>query len=110
MKKCKSQRDLPWLNHNIKSRMRKRRKLYDTAKQINTKEAWDAYRKLRNKVNKMLETAHEEYRTRILDTAFSGRQRQFWKYIRAMKKSTSSIPTLTVNDHTITSAKDKAIA
>ena len=110
MKKCKSQRDLPWLNHNIKSQMRKRRKLYDTAKQINTKEAWDAYRKLRNKVNKMLETAHEEYRTRILDTAFSGHQRQFWKYIRAMKKSTSSIPTLTVNDHTITSAKDKAIA
>ena len=60
--------------------MKKRRKLYDIAKQLNTEEAWVAYRKLHNKVNKMLETAHEEYRTRILDTAFSDHQRQFWKY------------------------------
>ena len=71
--------------------------------------SWRAYRKICNKVNKMVQSAHEQYRTRILDTTFSGHQRQFWKYIKAMKKSTS-IPSLTVDDHTITNAKDKATA
>ena len=54
---------------------------------------------------------------RILDIAFSVQQRQFWKYIansvRAMKRNTSCIPSLKVNDHNVdylTDAKDKATA
>ena len=58
----------------------------------------------------MLETAHEKYRSQILDTSFSGHKRQFWKYIRTMKKSTSSIPTLMSDGYTLTNAKDKATA
>ena len=47
-------------------------------KQLNTEEAWGAYQKLRNQVSKMLETAHEKYRSQILDTSFSGHKCQFW--------------------------------
>ena len=56
----------------------------------------------------MVQSAHERCHTRIMDTTFSGQQRQFWKYIKAMKKDTSSIPSLTVNDQTVISAKEKA--
>ena len=55
----------------------------------------------------MVQSAHERYRTRILDINFPGQQRQFWKYIKAMKKDTSSVPSLTVNNRTIISAKEK---
>ena len=109
MKKYKnSHRNLPWINRSIKSHMKKRKKLYNTAKQLNTEEAWVNYRKSRNEVNNMLKAAHEEYRSRILDTSFSGHKRQFWKYIRTMKKNTSSIPTLISNGFILTNAKDKA--
>ena len=46
--------------------------------------------------------------TRILDTTSSVQQRQFWKYIKAMKKDISSIPSLKVNGWTVISAKEKA--
>ena len=75
-----------------------------------TEENWSAYRKARNEVNKMIKSAHERYRTRILDTSFPGQQRQFWKYIKAMKKSSSSIPSLSVGENVVTDAKEKATA
>ena len=88
--------------------MKHRRQLYDYAKQYNTKQSWSSYCKARNKVNIMVRSAHEWYRTRILDTTFSGQKYQFWKYIKAMKKDTSSTPSLTVDDRTVISAKEKA--
>ena len=83
--------------------------MHDYAKQYNTKESWSSYRKARNKVNIMVQSTHERYRTRILDTTFSGQQRQFWKYIKAMKKDTSSIPSLTADNWTVISAKKKLV-
>ena len=62
MKKWKSWKDLPQLNHVI---------------QFNTGEACDDYQNS----HKMLETAHEEYRSQTLDAAFSAHQQQLWKYI-----------------------------
>ena len=109
-KKLKSCKDLPWLTRDIKRAMKYCKKLFDHAKQHNTEESWSNYRRAHNKVNKALQVAHEQYRNRILDTTFSGHQCQFWKYIKTMKKSTSSIPFLTVNGHTVTKAKDRATA
>ena len=88
--------------------MKHRRQLYDYAKQYNTEESWSSYRKAHNKVNIMVQSAHERYCTRILGTNFPGQQRQFWKYIKAMKKDNSSVPSLTVDNQTVISAKEKA--
>ena len=76
-KKSKARKDLPWITHDIKKAMKHQRQLYDYAKQNNTKESWSSYRKAHNKVNIMVQSAHEQYCTRILDTTFSGQQRQF---------------------------------
>ena len=84
--------------------MKHQRQLYDYAKQYN-KESWSSYRKAHNKVYTMVQSAHERCRTRIMNTTFSGQQRQFWKYIKAIKKDFSSIPSLTVDDQTVISAK-----
>ena len=109
-KKLKSLKDLPWLTHAIKRAMKNPKKLFDHAKQHKTEESWSNYHRAYNKVNKALQVAHEQYQNRTLDTTFSGHQRQFWKYIKTMKKSTSSIPSLTVNGRTVTKAKDRATA
>ena len=50
-KTSNSQRDLPWLTHQIRMKMRKRKKLFDRAKQLQTAEAWSDYRSLRNEIN-----------------------------------------------------------
>ena len=62
--------------------MKHRKQLHDYAKQYNTKESWSSYCKTRNKVNTVIQSAYERYRTRILNTTFSGQQRLFLKYTR----------------------------
>ena len=91
-KKITARKDLPWINRDIKKAMKNCKRQYDHAKQYNTGENWSAYRKAHNEVNKMIQSAHEQYCTRILDTSFPGQQRRFWKYIKAMKNFSSSIP------------------
>ena len=95
--------------------MKNRKKLYDHAKQCNTEESWYAYNyyhKVRiikyeqNGSNQLMNGTVVESWTR---TTFSGHQHQFWKYIKAMKKSTS-IPSLTMDNRTVINAKDKATA
>ena len=71
-KNCKSHKNLPWLNCNIKCAMRNRKCLYDHAKLSNLKTDWDAYRRARNQVNNMLESAHIAYQSCLFDSSFSG--------------------------------------
>ena len=51
---CKTMRphkDILWLNHYIKSKMRERKKLYDLAKASQNPNDWHLYRKARNNVS-----------------------------------------------------------
>ena len=55
-------KDIPWLiNHNIKSEMRERKKLYDLAKASQNPNDWHLYRKTRNNVSSLLKSAHHNY-------------------------------------------------
>ena len=85
-----------------------RKRLYDHAKRTNTTTDWDAYRKARNLVNNKLEAAHCDYQRRLFDESFSGNQRQFWKYIKSMKRDSTGIPTLLSNGKEFNTAKGKA--
>ena len=107
-KNVKSRYDLPWLNHEIKSKMRHRKHLYDVAKQSGKLEDWAAYRSMRNLVNYELECAHNAYCSKLFDDSFSGNRRQFWKYIRTRRKDSSGISTLLVNDQFISDPEGKA--
>ena len=76
-KTCKSQRDLPWLNHNIKKGMHNRKCLYDRAKRTNAPTDWNAYCKARNLVKSKLEVAHCDYQRRLFDKSFTGNKTVF---------------------------------
>ena len=107
-KTIRNQNSLPWINHDIKCSMKKRKRLYDRAKQTGKPEDWAAYRLERNEVNSKLELAHLSYCNRLFDESFSGNRRQFWKYIRAKRKDATSISSLLVNGSLISESKGKA--
>ena len=63
---------LPWVNPVIKQKMKKRKHLYDKAKQANTLTEWCAYKEARNEVNSLLENAHRNYCSKMLVHVKSG--------------------------------------
>ncbi len=63
----KHRRDVPWLTREIRRKMRERKRLYDRAKQSQRDQDWTAYRKVRNRVNQMLEVAHSTYISKLLN-------------------------------------------
>ena len=69
---------------------------------------WNAYRKARNLVNSKLEVAHCDYQRHLFDELFTGSKRQFWKYIRSMRRDSTGIPTLFSDEKEFNTARDKA--
>ena len=107
-KTIRSRTSLPWINKEIKRNMRKRKRLYNRARKRNFSEDWNAYRKMKNSINSMLKTAHNNYFSKLFDGSFSGNRRQFWKYIRAKRKDNHNISTLVTNGLPISDSKEKA--
>ena len=62
-KKCKH---LPWITHILKAKMRQRKSLYNTAKRLQTDDAWSKYRKVKNEISKEIKEAHERYQNNLL--------------------------------------------
>jgi len=50
-KEIKPTKDVPWLNHCIKQKMKNPKRLYIQAKVTQTRSDWTAYRQARNEVN-----------------------------------------------------------
>ena len=51
IKYTKTCNKLPWINSTIKQEMKKRKQLYDKAKQTNNPVDWHTYEQMRNEVN-----------------------------------------------------------
>ena len=87
-----------WLSQDIKSEMKKPKKLYDKAKRTQLPEDWRAYRLTRNTVNVLLNTAHKNYCANLFTESFqNNNNKQFWSYIKRIQKDHSSVSSLTVD-------------
>ena len=93
--------------------MRKRKKLYDKAKQLDTHNAWTEYRRIRNETTTAIRNAKENdidklAKTLTTDTASPS---DWWRTLkRFIKPNTNSscIPPLKTNDDIFDDNKDKA--
>ena len=56
----------------------------------------------------MLDQAHSMYQSRLFDESFSGNRKQFWKYVRSLRKESFGIPTLLRNNKEFNTSEDKA--
>ena len=86
----KGRRNVPWLTKNIIRHMRKRNAAFHATKRSDRPEVATKYKKLRNKVVKMLREAKNLYLNRLN----VGSKKQFWKAVKVLNKQQSTIPTL----------------
>ena len=79
-------RHVPWLSNSDKRKIRKKNRLYQKAKQTNSKEDREAYRQHKRATQKAIRTAHWKHVNTILDESLKeGNSKPFWKYIKAKK-------------------------
>ena len=57
-KTIRSNKSLPWINHQIKKDMKIWKRLHNTAKRNNTQGDWDAYKRMKNLINVKLKEVH----------------------------------------------------
>ena len=100
----KGRKNVPWLTKNIIRHMRKRNAAFHATKRSDRPEVATKYKKLRNKVVKMLREAKNLYLNRLN----VGNKKQFWKAVKVLNKQQSMIPTLHHQETTAKTNYEKA--
>ena len=86
----RKKRNVPWLNSNIVRHIRQRNSAFQAAKRSSKPNVFGKYKKLRNKVVKLLRSSKKEFYGRIN----LADKKQFWKTIKFLSKKQTSIPEL----------------
>ena len=95
---------MPWLTKNITRHIRKRNAALQAARKSGKPEHHSKFRKLRNKVVKLLRNAKSLYFQRLNPK----NKKQFWKVVKYLNKQQSMIPTLHYQDTTAETNSEKA--
>ena len=88
--------------------MKDRKRLYDKATKDRTPEAWEVYRRTRNRVAQAINNAHTDCQGQLFETSFNTISKKFWKYVKSLRKDCARIALLKCNGMTINSSEDKA--
>jgi len=107
-KVLKPHKDIPWLNHSIKPKMRERKRLYDLAKTSCNPHDWFMYRKARNNVNSVLKSAYHNYCSHLFDDSYSNNCKRFWSFIKRLHKENSGVSSLRTESGVKITSKSKA--
>ena len=89
--------DADWMTSDIRTKQRKRNRIHNKAKRVNTPESWYAYRVIRNEVNSMIRRAKRTSNDRLFDkiNSFDSNQSGWWKLVNScFNSNANSIPTL----------------
>ena len=102
---AKSKKSLPWINKQILQAIAKRNACYRLLKSTECHSIHHKYKSLRNKVVGLIREEKRKY----FENLNSPDQKVFWKAVKMLNKSTSSIPTLAVqNGFPAATSNDKA--
>ena len=97
-------RNVPWLTKNITRHIRKRNAAFQAARKSGKPDKHSKFKKLRNKVVKLMRNAKSSYFQRLNPRD----KKQFWKAVKHVNKQQSTIPTLHYKDTTAESNSEKA--
>ena len=86
-KLARSRNKLPWINLQIKQKMKLRKHLYDRAKWTGNYTNWCDYKQARNEVNILLETAHRIYCSNLFSDS-STSKKDFGHILRQKERIT----------------------
>ena len=89
-------KDVPWLTHHIKQKMKTHNKIYIQAKCNQNESDWATYRQVRNEVNNLIKESYRNYCKHLFDNSYSDTRKRFWSLIKSLRKDYSSIASLNV--------------
>ena len=107
-KQIQSSNHIPWLNQQIKHKIKQCKRLYNTARRSQTPSAWASYRKIKNEITKDIRTAHSRYQCQLFDSDSNTTSKKFWKYIKSLRKDHVGVSTLSSGDKQIIDSFEKA--
>ena len=90
---------LPWMNSKISESMRERDWSHRKARKSNSVRHWNTYRKLRNKINRLVKSAKTKYYCDMIEEA-KGDHQKMWKAVNEVcnRNSTSEIVQCIISD------------
>ena len=104
--------DPPWITTAIRRHIRKRKRAYHKAKQIDTPRLWNKFKKLRNKVIESIRLSKQQYLDQLSSKLKSNTlsSKDWWSTLKSFITPTtkSSIPTLEKDGHIYSDDTDKA--
>ena len=100
----KRRRNVPWLTKHIIRHIRMRNAAFQAARGSAKPAQYSKFRKLRNKVLKMIRNAKSSYFKNLNPR----NKKRFWKAVKYLNKQQSSIPTLHYHDTAAESDSEKA--
>ena len=104
--------DPPWITTAIRKLIRKRKRAYHKAKQIDTPRLWNKFKKLRNKVIESIRLSKQQYLDQLSSKLKSNTlsPKDWWSTLKSFITPTtkSSIPTLEKDGHIYSDDTDKA--
>ena len=103
-KQLNHRRKVPWITKSIVRLIRKRNALFLRAKKSNKPEALFKFKKLRNKVVRMLRDSKTSY----FENLNTSNNKQFWRAVKYLNRQQSTIPVLNYQDTVAESNLQKA--
>ena len=93
----KGRYNLPWLDHSLRKKIRKKNKYHRLAKRAKPQkrpQRWHAYRQLQATVKSEIHTAHNWYINSLFEDDFGKPSKRLWQSIKAKKRDQIGVPPL----------------
>ncbi|XP_071153782.1 uncharacterized protein [Mytilus edulis] len=108
--------NVPWINREIKTMIRKKQRVYNKAKRTNNEKHREEFKLLRKTVKTKLEEAHQNYISKLLEVDEEGERKtpvvgkKFWQYVKSKKRDSCGVAPLISNGKLMEDSKGKAEA
>ena len=103
----KNKNAAPWIDSDVITASREKEKAYKKAKKSDTKEKWDRYKYLRNRIKNLVSAKYKNYLV-DLSNSLSTNPKRFWNFFRTLNDTKGSIPDLKVGGQVISDINEKA--
>ena len=112
-KKVRSRQDLPWLDHHLRKKIKKKNRSHRRAKKAkpqNKSQRWKTYRKQQEDTQKSVKLAYDRYINSLFEDQETHRpSKRFYKTLKAKRRDQVGIPPLRGRNGTLDStSKGKA--
>ena len=98
-----------WITQEVKKISRRKRKYYKKARETNSREDWDRYKKVKSDAKKACRVAYNNYVHDIISPEISTNPKKFWGFIGSKKSESKGVAPLKAADGlTYSDAKMKA--